>query len=615
MKKYLLLTICLLCFAHCAIQAQEQTRGINYQAVARDASGQVLANYPLSIQVNFTEGPKSSANYFSEVHEVLTDDQGYFQILIGDGMGATTQLQDVPWAQKAIWLNTILSSKQDLDIRIENQSKLLSVPYTMFAASAKELLPSDEVELRNQSIYWLTSGNNDTRPPVHFLGNRDARDLVVKTDSTIRAIFTAAGQLEFYSGVTGNDQNPDAYPITVRGSTQGIWIKINGSRSGDNNFVAFADNDGFQGAIEGQTAGELALDPFFILTNAFYILEGVSLGVSLATHIGEVATNVAAGSAAIASIFCSFAAPGFYAAAVAEGLNAAAVGVEIAALLTNSISWNAIQFRDIGVTYSSGGADYAEYLPRLATERDLSSGEIVGVKNGMISLNTEDAHHYKVISTAPIILGNAPSPEVGDYYEKVAFLGQVVVKVSGAVRKGDYIIPSGNHDGVGVAVHPDNLAIEDFHKIVGVAWEDASNNALNYIHVGVGLNSNDLAPKVEQISDKIDNIINYLEGSGTLHPEKTLAQQYPIQNDHLQLAFSNQEFDQLVDANADAIVSNYQKMGADLTANGLDIPNTPLLQEFLADPITELKKMRRNPDLKSYWAQLDQLIIQQGKNN
>ena len=94
-----------------------------------------------------------------------------------------------------------------------------------------------------------------------------------------------------------------------------------------------------------------------------------------------------------------------------------------------------------GVTYGSGGADYAEYLPKYDPSEMFAYGEIVGVLNGQISKRFIEADHYMVVSKAPMILGNDPGdPEAEADFEKVAFMGQVPVKVKGDVESGDFIL-------------------------------------------------------------------------------------------------------------------------------------------------------------------------------
>jgi hypothetical protein len=77
-----------------------------------------------------------------------------------------------------------------------------------------------------------------------------------------------------------------------------------------------------------------------------------------------------------------------------------------------------------------------------------------------------------VISSCPIVVGNQPKAEAEFMrFEKVAFVGQVPVNVRGRVEPGDFIVPSGHNDGVGVAVPPSKLTAELAVQIVGRAWD------------------------------------------------------------------------------------------------------------------------------------------------
>ncbi|MFN9303052.1 MAG: hypothetical protein ACK6DA_09810, partial [Candidatus Kapaibacterium sp.] len=158
-----------------------------------------------------------------------------------------------------------------------------------------------------------------------------------------------------------------------------------------------------------------------------------------------------------------------------------------------------------GVSYESGAADYAEWLPKLNPAEKFAPTDIVAVKAGKITKNTADADQFMVISTKPIVLGNMPAAgENKKDYEKVAFMGQVPVRVLGKVHKGDYILPSGGNNGFGIAVSPNNMKTEDFKKIVGVAWSESKENQnINLINVAVGLNTNSLASVIERQAKQI----------------------------------------------------------------------------------------------------------------
>jgi hypothetical protein len=120
-------------------------------------------------------------------------------------------------------------------------------------------------------------------------------------------------------------------------------------------------------------------------------------------------------------------------------------------------------------------------------------GDIVGVRGGYISRSTAVADHFMVISHNPIVLGNMPEQNRTADYEKVAFMGQVLVRISGKVYPGDFILPSGKNDGVGIAVSPENIAPDQYCKIVGIAWSESLSDISGYVNIAVGINANILA--------------------------------------------------------------------------------------------------------------------------
>jgi hypothetical protein len=142
-----------------------------------------------------------------------------------------------------------------------------------------------------------------------------------------------------------------------------------------------------------------------------------------------------------------------------------------------------------GVTYQPTSADYAEWMPREDGEAPMEPGAIVGVFAGRLRRSTDGADHILVVSTAPAVAANRPAADQRPRYEKVGMLGQVPTMVRGAVRAGDLIVPSGDADGVGVAVPPAEATLEQHATAVGLAWETSRGGALSRINCAVGLTS------------------------------------------------------------------------------------------------------------------------------
>ena len=142
-----------------------------------------------------------------------------------------------------------------------------------------------------------------------------------------------------------------------------------------------------------------------------------------------------------------------------------------------------------GITWVSHGSDVAEYMPRLKVEERIEPGDIVGLFGGKISKMTSRAEQVLAVSTAPLVLGGAPGNQKEHLYEKVAFLGQVPIRVRGPVRTGDYIIPSGRNDGTGLAVSPERLTPELASQVVGRSVQNSSEDGIKLVKGTVGLHN------------------------------------------------------------------------------------------------------------------------------
>jgi len=90
-------------------------------------------------------------------------------------------------------------------------------------------------------------------------------------------------------------------------------------------------------------------------------------------------------------------------------------------------------------------------------------------------------------------------------------MGQVPVRVFGKVNLGDYIIPNGVNNGVGIAVSPEKINPADVKNIVGIAWSSSENEmAINTVNVAIGLNVNDNQRIIQEQQKEIDQLKNQI---------------------------------------------------------------------------------------------------------
>lgn len=120
-----------------------------------------------------------------------------------------------------------------------------------------------------------------------------------------------------------------------------------------------------------------------------------------------------------------------------------------------------------GVTYSTSGADFAEYLPLHHADESLQPGDVVGLVAGGVGLQTAVSNQVLVVSSAAGFVGNASEAEGRDDMALVAFMGQVPVHVRGSVQAGDLLVASGLGDGTAVAISAHQLTPAQANQIVG----------------------------------------------------------------------------------------------------------------------------------------------------
>jgi hypothetical protein len=330
----------------------------------------------------------------------------------------------------------------------------------------------------------------------------------------------------------GANQIPtDSYGLIVdgkgTGNYNGIAIRVDSDNPGNyNNFVTFLNKNGqMVGRIEGEGPGEQFYNPVYTKWTgqdaASVIVGGIDLNDAIKTnalHASAIAAEVGkAVSASLPSV-------GFVSADVAEtvahgvvgagdvikllasihGTVGASIGLAlgVAGAVLTQTGWEARR----GVAYKSGSADYAEWIEKENHREEFYPGEIVGVVSGKVTYDTDNSDHILVISTSPIVLGNDPGVDQEKYFEKIAFMGQVPIRIQGSVKEGDFILPSGENNGLGYAISKEDIALYQIPQIVGVAWADGENDVFNVVNCSIGLENNGMKALVNHVETRLDEI-------------------------------------------------------------------------------------------------------------
>lgn len=133
MKKALYLFFALFALG-ATVNAQAPSK-INFQGVARDASGSILANSSIGVRFTIKSGSASGTNVYQEVHSATTNQFGLFSLQIGGGSLApgSGQFSAIDWSSNSFFVETAIDPLGGSNFAVVGTSQLLSVPYALYA--------------------------------------------------------------------------------------------------------------------------------------------------------------------------------------------------------------------------------------------------------------------------------------------------------------------------------------------------------------------------------------------------------------------------------------------------------------------------------------------------
>jgi hypothetical protein len=133
MKKFtLIIAVILIFFAK--VSAQSGLTGINYQAVARNNDGTVLAKQNVRVRISILGTSASGPVQYQESHDLTTNTLGLFTLQIGKGSPSTGTLAGVPWQNANQYLRVELAIGGGAFTDL-GATQLMSVPFALYAAS------------------------------------------------------------------------------------------------------------------------------------------------------------------------------------------------------------------------------------------------------------------------------------------------------------------------------------------------------------------------------------------------------------------------------------------------------------------------------------------------
>jgi len=129
-----------------------QPQGINYQGVARDASGNALLNQSISIRLSVLDSSATGQATYTETHSTTTNNTGLFNLTIGAGTVISGVFANIPWGIGDKWLKIEMDVAGGSNYQLVGTTQFLSVPYALHSKTSGNGLPAGSNN--GDILYW-----------------------------------------------------------------------------------------------------------------------------------------------------------------------------------------------------------------------------------------------------------------------------------------------------------------------------------------------------------------------------------------------------------------------------------------------------------------------------
>lgn len=278
-------------------------QGINYQGVARDVNSDLLVDAKIILDINIIKTTAKGSPVYSETHNLITDINGVFSIVIGNGMPTLNFYEDIDWAEDKHYLNVFLNGAE------VGTTEFVSVPYA--SALGKWQAHKNGVTPKGTggSIYiGENAGENDDFMDNHNIGfglnalrrnstglNNIAMGYEALKFNSDGNWNTAMGYKVLYNNSSGNENIGIGFEALLN-NTSGVrntafgYEALHSNTTGTNNFAA-----GYK-ALYSNTQGNsnIALGELAMRNNTMG-LSNIAIGSSALSSNTEGDDNLALG--------------------------------------------------------------------------------------------------------------------------------------------------------------------------------------------------------------------------------------------------------------------------------------------------------------------------------
>ena len=162
--KYIFLAICLL-ISSIGLFAQAP-QAFKYQAVARDNSGNLIANQSVGFRISILQNSPTGSPVYSETHTVASNNLGLVNLDLGAGNPVSGTFSNINWGTGNYFVKVELDVAGGSNYLLMGTTQLLSVPYALHAQSATSIANDSDAQTLslNGTTLSISNGNSVSLP-------------------------------------------------------------------------------------------------------------------------------------------------------------------------------------------------------------------------------------------------------------------------------------------------------------------------------------------------------------------------------------------------------------------------------------------------------------------